>query len=50
MKKYDDEYIGFETLLPSEIIDLLHIQEAVAEELISNADSPLDEHEMAMAA
>ncbi len=50
MKKYNDEYIGFETLLPNEIIELLHNQKAVIKEPQSLADSPLDEHELAMVA
>jgi hypothetical protein len=49
MNNYD-EYIGFETLLPIEVIDLLHTQEPVVEELISYTDSPLDEYELAMVA
>ncbi len=50
MKKYDDENIGFETVLPNEIIELLHTQQAVIKESKSLVDSPLDEHELAMAA
>jgi hypothetical protein len=49
MKSYD-ECIGYETSPPSEIIDLLHIQVTITEELMSLDDSLLDEHELAMAA
>lgn len=47
MRKYEDENIGFETLLPSDIVDLLH---PVIDDSRGEAESGLDEHELAMAA
>ncbi len=55
MNKYYDEAIGFESILPIEIIDLLHIHKLSAVnqrqyESITSMSPFLDEHELAMAA
>jgi len=50
MKKYDDEFIGFETVLPMAIVDLLHPVELTVDQSISDTQLDLDEHELAMAA
>lgn len=50
MKKYDDEYIGFETVLPMAVIELLHPVTATEDELVYDTYAKLDEHELAMAA
>ncbi len=47
MKKYDDEYMAAETILPATVVDLLHAQGSHAEEAVSEA-CLLDEHELAM--
>ncbi|MCK5188932.1 MAG: hypothetical protein KAR12_02625 [Methylococcales bacterium] len=54
MNTYYDEALGFEPILPIEIIDLLNINKASAidvrtYESISTTQSYLDEHELAMA-
>ncbi len=46
MKKYDDEYIAAETVLPATVIDLMHAQGGHIEEVANEAI--LDEHELAM--
>jgi len=50
MKIYDDEFIGFETLLPAHIVNSLHHEQSTVDGFIDNANSDLDEHELAMAA
>jgi len=54
MNTYYDEAIGFEPILPIEIIDLLHVNKlsAVDQRLFESITSTspfLDEHELAMA-
>ena len=54
MNKYSDDAIGFEPILPIEIIDLLHIHKSSAVdqrqyESITSTSPFLDEHELAMA-
>jgi len=50
MKKYNDEPMGFEAMLPAEIIELLTTNLPETKALSDTFDSPLDEHELAMAA
>ena len=50
MKKNDDEFIGFETLLPTAVVDLLHPITATDDESVYDTHVNLDEHELAMAA
>lgn len=50
MKNYDDEAIGFETLLPIEVVELLLMNSPVIDKAPKLLDYPLDEHELAMAA
>jgi len=53
MNKYYDEAIGFESILPIEIIDLLNIHKTSANDQFKceSITSPLlDEHELAMVA
>jgi len=50
MKIYDDEFIGFETLLPAHVVNSLHLEQTVVDSFIDNDSSDLDEHELAMAA
>jgi len=52
MNKYLDEAIGFEPVVPIEIIDLLHTHKssAIDQRLYQSTTHPfLDEHELAMA-
>jgi hypothetical protein len=53
MNTYYDEAIGFEPILPIEIIDLLHVHKSSAVdqrlyESITATGAFLDEHELAM--
>ncbi len=53
MNKYHDEAIGFESILPIEIIDLLNIHKTSANDQclygsITQTSPLLDEHELAM--
>jgi len=50
MKIYDDEFIGFETLLPTDVVNILHHEQTAVDNFIDNDNSDLDEHELAMAA
>ena len=56
MNKYHDEPIGFETMLPAEIIELLNFYKTTTNEYSIDEDSTsmndtflLDEYELAMA-
>ena len=54
MNTYYDEAIGFEPILPIEIIDLLHVHKSSAidqrlYESLTSTSPFLDEHEQAMA-
>jgi len=50
MKKYDEEYIGLETLLPKEVVEFLHVNDPVKQDSVESFDYVLDEHELAMVA
>ncbi|GEM_PF-1974631 len=50
MKIYDDEFIGFETLLPAHVVNILQQEQTAADNFTDNENSDLDEHELAMAA
>lgn len=56
MNNFYEEYIGFESILPNEIIDLLNRYQSRKNKrcqlyifMKDNVASPLDEHELAMA-
>lgn len=56
MNTFYEEYIGFEPILPTEIVDLLNRHKAMINQSCKNyavagekVNSPLDEHELAMA-
>lgn len=48
MTTYNEEYIGFETMLPSEAIDLLTFPKENSDDFSSLGIPELDEHELAM--
>jgi len=50
MTTYNEEYIGFETMLPSEALDLLTMSNENMNENIPLFTPELDEHELAMVA
>lgn len=53
MKKYNDEHLGFESMLPTEIIELLNFHQITVSDHVledESHDSRLDEHELALVA
>ena len=53
MKKYNDEHLGFESMIPIEIIELLNFHKITVNGQgleDKSEDSRLDEHELALAA
>jgi len=50
MTTYNEEYMGFETMFPSEALDLLTMPNEHMNESISPYIPELDEHELAMVA
>ena len=48
MNSYYDEYIGLETMLPDEIVDLVNMQNTADGEEACDFDLDLDGYELAM--